>query len=157
MSKYVLLLIILAVMTFFFYRANANKELAKENIAKGETFLLTNKQVEGVIETTSGLQYKLLTKGTGTEHPSATSKVTVHYHGTLLNGSVFDSSVVRGEAISFGLNRVIKGWTEGLQLMVVGEKTRFFIPAHLGYGNNTAGEILPGSLLIFDVELLAIN
>jgi peptidylprolyl isomerase len=81
----------------------------------------------------------------------------VHYHGSLIDGTVFDSSVDRGTPISFGLNRVIKGWTEGVQLMVVGEKTRFFIPAHLGYGNSTTGPITAGSMLIFEVELLAIN
>jgi peptidylprolyl isomerase len=81
----------------------------------------------------------------------------VHYHGTLVDGTVFDSSVDRGQAISFGLNQVIKGWTEGLQLMVVGEKTRLFIPADLAYGNRAAGAIPPGSVLIFDVELLGIN
>jgi peptidylprolyl isomerase len=157
MNRYILLIITLAVIAFFFYRSNANKESAKENIAKGEAFLVANKQVEGVIETNSGLQYQVLKEGTGTDHPTASSKVTVHYHGTLIDGSVFDSSVDRGESISFGLNRVIKGWTEGLQLMVVGEKTRFFIPANLGYGNSSAGKISGGSMLIFDVELLAIN
>ena len=81
----------------------------------------------------------------------------MHYHGTLLDGTVFDSSVDRGEPISFGLNQVIKGWTEGLQLMVVGEKARFFIPSELAYGNRSAGKIAPGSTLIFEVELLGIN
>ena len=100
---------------------------------------------------------KFLTAGTGSEHPSAFSKVKVHYHGTLVDGTVFDSSVDRGEPISFGLNQVIKGWTEGVQLMVVGEKTRFYIPSNLAYGNSATGKITPGSLLIFDVELLAIN
>jgi peptidylprolyl isomerase len=81
----------------------------------------------------------------------------VHYHGTLIDGTVFDSSVNRGEPISFSLNQVIAGWTEGLQLMVTGEKTRFFIPSDLAYGNRSAGKIKPGSTLIFDVELLGIN
>jgi peptidylprolyl isomerase len=157
MNRYILLIITLAVIAFFFYRSNANKESAKENIAQGEAFLMSNKQVEGVVETSSGMQYQILTAGSGTEHPTASSNVKVHYHGTLIDGTVFDSSVDRGEPISFGLNRVIKGWTEGVQLMVVGEKTRFFIPADLAYGNSAAGKVTPGSLLIFDVELLAIN
>ncbi|RLA19401.1 MAG: FKBP-type peptidyl-prolyl cis-trans isomerase, partial [Gammaproteobacteria bacterium] len=114
-------------------------------------------QVEGVITTTSGLQYLILNEGTGSIHPKASDKVKVHYHGTLIDGTVFDSSVNRGEPISFGLNQVIKGWTEGLQLMVVGEKRRLFIPSNLGYGNRAAGSIAPGSVLTFDVELLGIN
>lgn len=157
MSKFVVLGIIIAIGVFLIMRNHSNKEVALQNIKLGEEFLVVNKQEEGVIETASGLQYKVLTKGEGTEHPSASSNVKVHYHGTLIDGTVFDSSVDRGEPISFGLNRVISGWTEGLQLMVVGDKVRFFIPASLGYGNRSAGIITPGSLLIFDVELLAIN
>ena len=131
--------------------------MAAENIKKGAEFLAKNAEKEGVKTTASGLQYLVLQPGSGTQHPSATDKVKVHYHGTLIDGSVFDSSVDRGEPISFGLNQVIKGWTEGLQLMVVGEKTRLFIPSELGYGNRSAGPIQPGSVLIFDVELLGIN
>ncbi len=157
MSKFLLLAIVIGLFVFFIMRQNGNKEAAALNIKLGDDFLATNKNEEGVIETASGLQYKVLTQGSGTEHPSASSKVKVHYHGTLLDGSVFDSSVERGEPISFGLNQVIKGWTEGVQLMVVGEKTRFYIPSNLGYGNRPAGKIGPGALLIFDVELLAIN
>jgi len=157
MNKFVLLAIVVAILAFYLMRSGANKETAKINIAKGFEFLQGNKSIEGVTETSSGLQYLVLTKGTGTEHPSASSKVTVHYHGTLLDGTVFDSSVDRGEPISFGLNQVIKGWTEGVQLMVVGEKTRFFIPANLAYGNSATGKVTAGSLLIFDVELLAIS
>ena len=112
---------------------------------------------EGVKTTTSGLQYKVLEKGDGTEQPSATSKVKVHYHGTLISGEVFDSSVDRGEPISFGLNQVISGWTEGLQLMSVGDKFRLFIPAKLAYGSSKAGSIPGNSTLIFDVELLGIE
>ncbi|MFQ3281685.1 FKBP-type peptidyl-prolyl cis-trans isomerase, partial [Reinekea sp.] len=100
---------------------------------------------------------EVLTKGTGTEHPKASDRVKVHYHGTLTDGTVFDSSVDRGEPISFGLNQVIKGWTEGLQLMVVGEKTRLTIPSELGYGKQAAGKIPPGAVIIFEVELLGIN
>ncbi len=157
MTKYIILLIVLGLIVSFFVRNNANREAAKINAAKAAEFLQSNKQVEGVVETASGLQFLVLTAGEGDSHPTAKSKVKVHYHGTLLDGTVFDSSVERNEPISFGLNQVIKGWTEGLQLMVVGEKTRLFIPAELGYGNNAAGKIPPGSLLIFDVELLAIN
>lgn len=157
MTKYIVLLIVLGLIVSFFIRNNANREAAKVNAVKAAEFLQNNKQVEGVVETDSGLQLQVLTAGSGEVHPSASSKVKVHYHGTLLDGTVFDSSVERNEPISFGLNQVIKGWTEGLQLMVVGEKTRLFIPAELGYGNNAAGKIPPGSLLIFDVELLAIN
>jgi len=157
MSKFLLLAIVIGLFLFFIIRQNGNKEAAQVNIKLGSDFLATNKREEGVIETASGLQYKVLTQGAGSEHPSASSKVKVHYHGTLLDGTVFDSSVDRGEPISFGLNQVIKGWTEGVQLMVVGEKTRFYIPSSLGYGNRPAGKIGAGALLIFDVELLAIN
>ena len=157
MSKFIVLGIIIAVFIFFIIRQSGNKEPAMLNVKLRLEFLAKNKSEEGVIETASGLQYKVLTPGTGSEHPSRSSKVKVHYHGTLLDGSVFDSSVDRGEPISFGLNQVIKGWTEGVQLMVVGEKTRVYIPSSLGYGNKPAGKIGPGALLIFDVELLAIN
>ncbi|PSU27352.1 peptidylprolyl isomerase [Photobacterium phosphoreum] len=157
MPKIIIAVIIAAVVAFFLYRSYNNKQAAQENIKIGQEFLAANKLKEGVQTTASGLQYLVLQPGTGTEHPKATDTVTVHYHGTLLNGTVFDSSVDRGEKISFPLNRVIKGWTEGLQHMVVGEKVRFFIPADLAYGNNGAGSIPPGSVLIFDVELFKIN
>jgi len=157
MSKFIVLGIIIAVFIFFIMRQGGNKEAAMQNVKLGLEFLAANKAEEGVIETASGLQYKVLTQGDGTEHPSASSKVKVHYHGTLLDGTVFDSSVDRGEPISFGLNQVIKGWTEGVQLMVVGDKVRFYIPSKLGYGNRPPGKIGAGALLIFDVELLAIN
>ena len=157
MSKVIALALMVAVVWFLFSRNSNNKELAQENIKQGQVFLASNKLEDDVQETMSGLQYKVLTRGTGEQHPSARDKVEVHYHGTLLDGTVFDSSVDRGEPLSFGLNQVIPGWTEGVQLMVVGEKTRFFIPSHLGYGNRAAGKIMPGSTLIFDVELLAIK
>jgi peptidylprolyl isomerase len=155
--KIIIAVVIAALVAFFLYRSYNNKQAAQENIKIGQEFLAANKLKEGVQTTASGLQYLVLQQGTGTEHPKATDTVTVHYHGTLLNGTVFDSSVDRGEKISFPLNRVIKGWTEGLQHMVVGEKVRFFIPANLAYGNNGAGSIPPGSVLIFDVELFKIN
>ena len=157
MTKYIMLIIVLGLIISFFVRNNANREIAQVNAVQASEFLQNNKQVEGVIETASGLQYQVLTAGQGDTYPIQRSKVKVHYHGTLLDGTVFDSSVERNEPISFGLNQVIKGWTEGLQLMVVGEKTRLFIPAKLAYGNYKTGKIPPGSLLIFDVELLAIN
>lgn len=134
-----------------------NSPEAKQAKLTGEEFLAKNQQEEGVNNTDSGLQYKVLNIGEGIEHPQASDTVLVHYHGMLVNGDVFDSSVNRGEPISFGLNQVIKGWTEGLQLMVVGEKTRLFIPSELAYGARAAGTIPPHSALIFDVELLAIN
>ena len=153
----VFLVIIVVFVIFLLVRNNNNKALAVENIQIGDKFLATNKAVEGVIETESGLQYQVLASGEGTEHPSANSKVTVHYHGTLLDGTMFDSSVVRGKPLSFGLNQVIKGWTEGVQLMVVGDKFKFFIPSTLGYGDRAAGKIAAGSLLIFEVTLLEIQ
>lgn len=155
--KFVVLIAIVALAVFWFNRNSANKAAAVENIAIGNDFLIKNKSVEGIIETESGLQYQVLQKGDAKEHPSASSKVTVHYHGTLLDGTVFDSSVERGKPLSFGLNQVIKGWTEGVQLMNVGDKFKFFIPSTLGYGNRAAGKITPGSVIIFEVELLAIN
>ena len=156
--KYVVLVIIaLAVFFYSRYSNNKNSETALQNVAIGQTFLIQNKAAEDVTETASGLQYKILEQGEGTENPTASSKVKVHYHGSLLDGTIFDSSVDRGEPISFGLNQVIKGWTEGVQLMVVGDKYKFFIPSTLGYGDSTAGKIAPGSLLIFEVTLLEIQ
>ena len=110
-----------------------------------------------MIETESGLQYLPLQAGTGTVHPGPKTNVLAHYHGSLIDGTVFDSSVDRGQPLEFGLNQVIRGWTEGLQLMVEGEKVRLFIPSKLGYGNRPAGSIPAGSVLIFDVELIAIH
>lgn len=124
---------------------------------QGEAFLAENAQKEGVNVTESGLQYEILTLGKGPK-PSATDRVKVHYHGTLIDGTVFDSSYERGEPIVFGLNQVIKGWTEGVQLMPVGSKFRFFIPYQLAYGERGAGQSIPPySALIFEVELLGIE
>ncbi|MFD2180393.1 FKBP-type peptidyl-prolyl cis-trans isomerase [Veronia pacifica] len=147
------ILFALVLMFLIRNRLKANAE-AGINKRAGSAFLDENAKEDDVKTTASGLQFKVLEKGTGTEHPKASSKVKVHYHGTLITGTVFDSSVERGEPIEFGLNQVIKGWTEGVQLMVVGEKTRFFIPSELAYGNRAAGIIRPGSTLIFDVELI---
>ncbi len=124
---------------------------------EGVKFLEENKSKAGVITTDSGLQYVVLKEGKG-ENPVATSKVKVHYHGTLIDGTVFDSSVDRGKPSEFMTNRVIKGWTEGLQLMNVGAKYRFFIPQELAYGAfpRQGGKITPFASLIFEVELLEI-
>lgn len=108
--------------------------------------------------TSSGLKYQVMKQGTGTVSPKATDTVKVHYHGTLLNGTVFDSSVERGESISFPLNGVIPGWTEGVQLMKVGDKFKFEIPPNLAYGESSPSpKIPPNSILVFEVELLAIQ
>ena len=130
--------------------------IVDEEKAKGAAFLAENKKKDCVIETASGLQYKVVKMGTGAK-PTATDKVKVHYHGTLIDGTVFDSSVERGEPITFGLNQVIAGWTEGVQLMPVGSKFIFYIPSNLAYGDRAAGSIKPGSTLIFEVELLDIE
>lgn len=125
--------------------------------AKGAAFLAENKKNPDVVETASGLQYKVVKMGTGAK-PSATDKVKVHYHGTTIDGKVFDSSVERGEPITFPLNGVIKGWTEGVQLMPIGSKFIFYIPSDLAYGDRGAGQdIKPGATLIFEVELLDIE
>ncbi|MEX2367323.1 MAG: FKBP-type peptidyl-prolyl cis-trans isomerase [Pseudohongiellaceae bacterium] len=125
----------------------------------GQQFLAENATREGVMTTDSGLQYMVLEEGSDASAPSpaASDTVNVHYHGTLVDGTVFDSSVDRGEPITFPLNGVIPGWTEGLQLMQVGDKYRFFIPANLAYGEAGAGPIGPNSTLIFEVELLGIE
>jgi FKBP-type peptidyl-prolyl cis-trans isomerase FklB len=130
---------------------------AEANLKAGEKFLEDNGKRQGVVVLASGLQYEILTEGTGPK-PGAQSKVTCHYHGTLIDGTVFDSSVQRGQPATFPLNMVIKGWTEGLQLMTQGSKWRFFIPPHLGYGDRqVSAQIGPNSTLIFDVELLGIS
>jgi len=147
---------IIFVVFYFYNKANV-KNVSQENIKVGKEYLDFNKTQEGVSETGSGLQYQILSKGEGEVHPTRTSKVKVHYHGTLIDGTVFDSSVDRGQPISFGLNQVISGWTEGVQLMVEGDKMRFVIPSHLAYGNRNAGKITAGSTLIFEVELLAVE
>lgn len=128
----------------------------KENMMAGQAFLEENGKKEGVKTTASGLQYQVMTAGEGAK-PKATDEVTVHYHGTLIDGTVFDSSVERGEPASFPLNRVIPGWTEGVQLMPKGAKYKFFIPYDLAYGERgTGADIKPYSALIFEVELLEI-
>jgi len=129
-------------------------EKSEANLKAGQDFLAANKLREGVTETASGLQYEVLTMGTG-EKPTARNTVTCHYHGTMIDGTVFDSSVQRGQPASFPLSAVISGWTEGLQYMPQGSKFRFFIPPHLGYGDRQVSAVIgPNSTLIFDVELI---
>ena len=129
---------------------------ADDNLAKGEAFLAENGQREGVITTQSGLQYEVIKQGSG-PMPAATSEVEVHYEGTLIDGTVFDSSYERGESISFPLNRVIRGWTEGVQLMPTGSTFMFYIPSDLAYGARDTGSIPAHSTLIFKIELLGIK
>ncbi|WP_371187086.1 FKBP-type peptidyl-prolyl cis-trans isomerase [Thalassotalea maritima] len=124
--------------------------------AEGAAFLAENAKVDGVVVTDSGLQYQVIKQGEGAK-PAATDTVKVHYKGTLIDGTEFDSSYARNQPIEFPLNRVIKGWTEGVQLMSVGSHYKFFIPAELGYGEQGAGQTIPGNAtLIFEVELLDI-
>lgn len=137
-------------------RMKEQQQASSKNLETANQFLEKNKTAEGVKTTASGLQYKVLKEGNGVS-PKATDNVKVHYHGTLLDGKVFDSSVERGQPAEFPLNRVIPGWTEGLQLMKKGAKYRFFIPPGLAYGAQGAGSIGPNSLLIFDVELIDVN
>jgi FKBP-type peptidyl-prolyl cis-trans isomerase FklB len=140
------------------YQDKMSQEKIAINRALGKAFLEANAKKEGVVKMTNGMQYLVLTAGTGTEHPTLNSKVKCHYHGTLINGEIFDSSVQRGEPITFPLNGVIKGWQDAVQLMTVGAKWRLFIPSELAYGERSAGpNIGPGSTLIFDVELLGIE
>jgi len=130
-------------------------EKAAANLLAGENFLAENAKKENVVSLPSGLQYEVLKMGDGPK-PSLNNTVTCHYHGTMINGTIFDSSVQRGTPASFPLNAVIKGWVEGLQLMPQGSKFRFFIPAHLAYGERQAGSVIgPNSTLIFDVELIS--
>jgi FKBP-type peptidyl-prolyl cis-trans isomerase FklB len=139
------------------YLNGINESKFEKYKSEGEKFLASNANEEGVTTLESGLQYKVIETGSG-EKPQATSQVTVHYHGTLINGDVFDSSIERGTPATFGVNQVIKGWTEALQLMEAGSKWRLFIPQDLAYGANphAGGPIKPFMALIFDVELISI-
>jgi len=140
-------------------QAKANAEKSKEgavNKVMGEKFLTENKTKTGVVTLPSGLQYQIIKEGTGAK-PGPTDQVKTHYHGTLIDGKVFDSSVDRGEPVTFGVNQVIKGWTEALQLMPVGSKWKLFIPSDLAYGEFGPPSIGPSQTLIFDVELISIE
>ncbi|MEM1231741.1 MAG: FKBP-type peptidyl-prolyl cis-trans isomerase [Pseudomonadota bacterium] len=129
---------------------------AEENVETGKTYLAENAEREGVTVLESGLQYEVLTKGEG-DSPGPTATVTTHYEGRLIDGTVFDSSIARGEPASFPLNRVIPGWTEALQLMKPGSKWRLYIPSELAYGQRATGSIPANSTLIFDVELISVD
>ncbi len=136
----------------------ANATTPEENKAAGTKFLAENAKKPNIVTTASGLQYEVLAAGTGTKSPAATDSVTVHYRGTLLDGEEFDSSYSRNEPATFPLNRVIPGWTEGVQLMKEGAKYRFYIPSALAYGEQGAGRSIgPNAALIFDVELIKIQ
>ena len=138
------------------YFAELEEKMNAENIAKGKAFLEENAKKEGIVTLPSGLQYQVITEGNG-KKPSATDRVKCHYEGTLIDGTLFDSSIKRGQPAVFGVNQVIKGWVEALQLMSEGSKWRLFIPSELGYGAQQAGEMIPPhSTLIFDVELIEV-
>ena len=157
MRKNIIILIVMLINTavfFSFDKSGAAKMNNKEGIEKMNNN--SKDKVQQEIITSSGLKYEIIKLGDG-EKPEATDKVEVHYHGTLEDGTVFDSSVERGQTITFGLNQVIKGWTEGLQLMPIGSKFKFTIPPELGYGNRAIGNIPPNSTLIFEVELFDIK
>jgi FKBP-type peptidyl-prolyl cis-trans isomerase FklB len=145
----------MSILQEFFGKLQAEKS-AKANEA-GKTYLAENAKKEGVTTTESGLQYEVINSGKGAK-PAPSDQVTVHYHGTLLDGTVFDSSVDRGEPASFGVTQVIKGWTEALQLMSIGDKWKLTIPSDLAYGDQGAGGMIgPGATLVFEVELLGIK
>lgn len=138
------------------YFQQLQEKAFEQNIKEGKTFLAENAKRPEVKTTASGLQYEILTEGKGNT-PNASDRVQVHYHGTLINGNVFDSSVSRGEPATFGVTQVIQGWVEALQLMPVGSKWKLYIPSELAYGAQGAGQsIAPHTTLVFEVELLAI-
>lgn len=140
------------------YQDKMSTEKIAINRAAGAAFLAENAKRPGVVRLSNGLQYEVIVAGTDTAKPTLKNTVKCHYHGTLITGEVFDSSVQRGEPISFPLNGVIKGWQEALQLMTVGSKWKLFIPSELAYGERSAGPVIgPGSTLIFEVELLGIQ
>ena len=138
------------------YFMELEEKMNAENIEKGKAFLEENAKKEGIVTLPSGLQYEVIAEGNG-KKPSATDRVKCHYEGTLIDGTLFDSSIKRGQPAVFGVNQVIKGWVEALQLMSEGSKWRLFIPSELGYGAQQAGEMIPPhSTLIFEVELIEV-
>ena len=138
------------------YFMELEEKMNAENIEKGKAFLAENAKKEGIVTLPSGLQYEVITEGNG-KKPSATDKVKCHYEGTLIDGTLFDSSIKHGQPAVFGVNQVIRGWVEALQLMSEGSKWRLFIPSELGYGAQQAGEMIPPhSTLIFEVELIEV-
>ena len=138
------------------YFTRLQQEVEERNLRAGEAFLAENKKRSGVVTLPSGLQYEVLTEGKG-RRPSATDRVQCHYHGTLIDGTVFDSSVQRGTPAVFGVNQVIPGWVEALQLMPEGSRWKLYIPSELAYGKRGAGgSIAPNSALVFEVELIKI-
>ena len=138
------------------YFMELEEKMNAENIEKGKAFLAENAKKEGIVTLPSGLQYEVITEGNG-KKPSATDKVKCHYEGTLIDGTLFDSSIKRGQPAVFGVNQVIRGWVEALQLMSEGSKWRLFIPSELGYGAQQAGEMIPPhSTLILEVELIEV-
>ena len=138
------------------YFMELEEKMNAENIEKGKAFLAENAKKEGIITLPSGLQYEVITEGNG-KKPSATDRVKCHYEGTLIDGTLFDSSIKRGQPAVFGVNQVIKGWVEALQLMPEGSKWKLYIPSELGYGSQQAGEMIPPySTLIFEVELIKV-
>ena len=140
------------------YQDNMSLEKITFNKAVGKAFLEENAKKPGVVKMTNGMQYEVMVAGTGSVKPTLNNKVKCHYHGTLIDGTVFDSSVQRGEPITFPLNGVIKGWQDAVQLMTVGSKWKLFIPSELAYGERSAGPFIgPGMTLIFEVELLGIE
>jgi FKBP-type peptidyl-prolyl cis-trans isomerase len=152
------LLIVTILFIGFTMFSMANATTPAETKAAGIAFLADNAKKPNIVSTATGLQYEVLTAGTGTVSPTASANVTVHYKGTTLDGKEFDSSYSRGAPASFPLNRVIAGWTEGVQLMTEGAKYRFYIPSELAYGEQGAGrDIGPNAALIFDVELIKIQ
>ncbi|CAA6817384.1 MAG: FKBP-type peptidyl-prolyl cis-trans isomerase FklB (EC [uncultured Aureispira sp.] len=151
----VVIILLVVIGVWVSKSAERQKEAAAKALADGQQFLKENTQRDGIITTASGLQYEILQEGEG-DKPTLSSSVTTHYHGTLSDGTVFDSSVERGQPATFGVSQVIKGWQEGIPLMSAGAKYRFYVPQELAYGmRSPSPSIPPGSMLIFEVELLS--